>query len=115
METELDLTKIVELEGVLGAGVPEIIERLVREIDEAVADVEAGLAGGDLAAAAHAAHAARNSALMLDARPVLPTLGEIESGARSGDERATREGLQRLKSAWPELKRRLLDEAERRR
>jgi HPt (histidine-containing phosphotransfer) domain-containing protein len=114
VETELDLTKIIELEGVLGAGVPEIIERLVREIDEALASIEAGLADRDLAAAANAAHAARNSALMLDARPVLPTLGEIESGARSGNERATREGLQCLESAWPELRRRLRDEAERR-
>ena len=115
METELDLTKIIELEQLLGTGVPEIIDRLVREIDEALGGIEAGLADGDLAAVADAAHAARNSALMLGAQPLLPALGEIESGARLGDERATRAALQRLKSAWPELKRRLREEAERRR
>jgi hypothetical protein len=52
---------------------------------------------------------------MLGAQPLLPTLGEIESGARLGDERTTRGGLRRLKSAWPELRRRLCEEAERRR
>jgi hypothetical protein len=115
VETELDLTKIIELEEVLGTGVPEIIDRLVREIDEALGGIEAGLADGDLGAGANAAHAARNSALMLGAKPLLPALGEIESGARLGDERATRGGLRRLKSAWPEVKRRLCEEAERRR
>jgi hypothetical protein len=113
--TELDLTRLTELQRVLGAELPDIIDRLVGEIDAATASIEAGVSDGDLGSAAHAAHAARNSVLMLDAQPVLRALSQIESGARTGDERAARSGLEDLQAAWPGLRRLLLEEAERRR
>jgi HPt (histidine-containing phosphotransfer) domain-containing protein len=106
---QLDLTRLTELQRVLGADLPELIAGLVSEIDAAISNLASAVADGDLPSAAHAAHAARNSALMLDAQPLLHALGEIESGARTGDRGAARGGLERLQSAWPELKRLLED------
>jgi hypothetical protein len=107
VEAELDLRRLAELQERLGAELPEIVATLVEEITRAVSEIEAGIASGDLAGAALAAHAARNSALMLDARPMLDSLSEIESGARSHDVGLARSGLDGVRAAWPALRRRL--------
>jgi HPt (histidine-containing phosphotransfer) domain-containing protein len=113
VDAELDLRRLTELQELLGSELPEIVATLIDELTRAVAEVEAGIAAGDLAAAALAAHAARNSALMLDAKPMLDSLREIESGARAEDLDVARAGLARVRSAWPALRRRLEAEAQR--
>jgi HPt (histidine-containing phosphotransfer) domain-containing protein len=112
---DLDLSRLPELQRVLGSSVPAIIGRLMTEIESATSQIDAALLAGDLDAAAHAAHSARNSALMIDARPLLDALGEIESSARTGDREGTGSGLERLRSVWPECQRALEDESARHR
>jgi len=114
VDAELDLTRLTELQELLGSELSEIVATLVDEITRAVDEIEAGIADGDLRAAALAAHAARNSALMLDAKPTLDALRAIETGARDEDLVIAQEGLERLRSAWPALRRRLQAEAQRR-
>lgn len=110
--TELDLERLTELQGLLGTALPEIVSTLLSELHRAFADIDRALghdelAHDDLAAAALAAHAARNSALMIDARPVLGALAELEASARREDAAATLAANQRLHEAWPALRRRL--------
>ena len=114
MDDELDLKRLTELQELLGSELEEIVATLVEEITRAVGEIEAGVADGDLPAAGLAAHAARNSALMLDAKPTLDALGEIEGAARDEDLAVAQSGLERLRRAWPALRRRLETEAEKR-
>jgi HPt (histidine-containing phosphotransfer) domain-containing protein len=104
---ELDLGRLTDLQRVLGSGLPEIIAKLIAELEQAIGDVQSAVAADDLTSAAHAAHAARNSALMLDARPTLDALATVESGARAGKRAAVRAGTEDLEVAWPALRRRL--------
>jgi HPt (histidine-containing phosphotransfer) domain-containing protein len=104
---ELDLTRLLELQRVLGTGLPEIVGKLVTDIEHAVEEIDSGMAAGDSRAVAHGAHAARNSALMLDAQPMLDALGEIESCARAGDLTGATGGITRLNSTWPAVRTRL--------
>lgn len=113
MQPELDLRRLVELEELLGRGMPEIVNTLVAELTKAMAGIESGVAAGDLAAAALAAHEARNSALMLDAEPMLSALREIEAATREPDAARARAGLERLRPVWDALRTRLRAEAER--
>jgi len=112
VDGELDLRRLTELQQLLGSELPVIVATLVDELTRAVAEIEAGIAAADLEAAALAAHAARNSALMLDAKPMLDSLREIESGARAENLAVARAGLELLRSAWPALRRRLEAEAQ---
>jgi HPt (histidine-containing phosphotransfer) domain-containing protein len=107
VDAELDLTRLTELQQLLGAGLPEIVATLVRELTTAIDAVGAGLDEGDLSAAALAAHAARNSALMIDAQPLLARLHELESSARGDDLNGARAGYERLRDDWPALRTRL--------
>ncbi len=104
---ELDLTRLLELQRVLGSSMPELLGNLMTDMDRAVDDIDAGLAAGDSKAVALGAHAARNSALMLDARPMLAELAEIESAARAGNLRVAGDGVVRLHSSWPAVRARL--------
>ncbi len=110
MGAELDLTRLTELQRLLGTSLPELIVELVSEITDAIAGIESGFAANDLQAVARAAHAARNSVLMLDAQPMLEALAEIESGARASDADAAGRGVSRLHSTWPALRERLARE-----
>ena len=107
------MTRLAELEELLGRGVSEIAATLITELPKAMAGIEAGLADGDLAGAALAAHAARNSALMLNAQPMLKALGEIEAAARVRDEALARDVLTRVRTTWAALRARLDSEAAR--
>jgi hypothetical protein len=104
---ELDLSRLAELEELLGSDLPQIVDTLIDELDSALAGVAAALAGADLPAAALAAHAARNSGLMIDARPLLDALGALESGARAQDPGAAHAAARRLQETWPRLRREL--------
>jgi hypothetical protein len=104
---EFDLERLAELQELLGRALPEIIATLLAELSRAFADIDTALSHDDLPAAALAAHAARNSALMIDARPLLDGLGELEACARRQDPNATRAVSERLHLAWPALRRQL--------
>lgn len=110
---ELDLSRLTELQQVLGSALPELITKLVSEVDDAIVEIEAGFAAGDLDRTALAAHAARNSALILGTGPVLKALAEVESGSRAGDRELEKGGLEQLRSAWPPVRRLLEQEAAR--
>jgi hypothetical protein len=107
VDPELDLRRLAELQELLGADLREIVTTLVTELNNEFGAIDAGLAGDDLGAVAMAAHAARNSALMIDAHPVLAGLRELESGALAGDMLAALAANERLHDAWPRLRTRL--------
>jgi HPt (histidine-containing phosphotransfer) domain-containing protein len=82
--TLIDLSRIDQLRAVLGEDLNGMLVELRESMEEAAAKIEAGLAGGELADVAMAAHGARNDALMLGARHLLPALEELEQTARRG-------------------------------
>jgi hypothetical protein len=100
----LDIKRLAELQAPLGMKLPAIVATLVAELDAAVSDAEAFLVHGNLAAVALAAHAGRNSALMIGAGPVLESLDELERAAGGGDLEAARVALERIRSSWPVLR-----------
>jgi hypothetical protein len=103
MADELDLSRLAELQELLDSELPQIVETLVEELTRALDAIGPALDGGDLAAAALAAHAARNSALMIGARPLLDRLDALESSARGDDANGAREAQRRLQETWPRL------------
>lgn len=111
--SELDIARLRQLQEHLGAGLAEIVATLIAQLDTATAGIEAGLAGNELDAVAGAAHAARNSALLLDAHPLLEALRTIETGARDHETEVARSGLAQLQAAWPALRKRLEAEVKR--
>ncbi len=80
---------------------------LVTELTAALARIDAGLAGGDLAEVAAAAHAARNSALMIDAQPLLGVLKQVETCARRNESAGASAARSRLADVWPPLRSKL--------
>lgn len=104
MSPELDFRRLAELQELLGADVATIVATLLDELDRAIAEVDTGLADGDLHAVALAAHSARNSALMIDARPLLGALAALEAGARAPDPGQTRTARDALLQAWEPLR-----------
>jgi HPt (histidine-containing phosphotransfer) domain-containing protein len=107
VEQELDLSKLGELEQLLGTERSAIAHTLVTELDAAVARIDRGLAAGDLAEVAAAAHAARNSALMIDAQPLLRALKQLETCARRGEADRASEARTELGRVWPSLRSKL--------
>jgi HPt (histidine-containing phosphotransfer) domain-containing protein len=106
-ESELDVGRLTELEELLGTDREAIVGTLVTELTTEVAQIDEGLQSGDLAQVAAAAHAARNSALMIDAQPVLRVLKELETCARAGKPDEAAVARARLRRAWPRLRRQL--------
>jgi hypothetical protein len=104
MADELDLSRLAELQQLLDSGLPQIVDTLLKELDRALGAIGGALGDGDLAAAALAAHAARNSALMIDARPLLAALEALEAGARRDDVQAARQAHRRVGETWPPLR-----------
>ena len=104
MDAELDLNRLAELQQLLGKRVPEIVATLIEEISAALDAIATALHAGDLDAAALAAHAARNSALMIDAQPLLGPLAELETGARHRDPASARTAHTQVTASWPRLR-----------
>jgi len=107
MTGELDVGRLSELEELLGAERSAIVGTLLTELASAMGRIDAGLDRGDMAEVAAAAHAARNSALMIDAQPLLRVLKELETCARSEDAAGAGAARERLTDAWPRLRREL--------
>jgi hypothetical protein len=66
----------------------DVAAALRDELTAALAQIDAGLRAGDLAPVADGAHAARNSALMLGAGPLLAGLRALEHAAGRGETEA---------------------------
>jgi hypothetical protein len=107
MDVELDLRRLAELQELLGTELAEIVATLIGELTRAMSGIDAGLDAGDLDAVALAAHAARNSALMIDARPMLDHLEALETSAREGEPEAATKANDRVRAGWPTLRERL--------
>jgi hypothetical protein len=104
MADELDLSRLAGLAQQLDSELPQIVATLVEELTRSLGAIGVALADHDLSAAALAAHAARNSALMIDARPLLDCLDALESSARRADPGAARAAQRRLSETWPPLR-----------
>ena len=106
-ESVLDVRRLTELEQLLGTDRGAIVGTLVTELTAAMARIDEGLRSRDLAQVAAAAHAGRNSALMIDAQPVLRVLKQLEACARSGEADGAAVAHARLRRVWPRLRRQL--------
>jgi hypothetical protein len=106
---ELDLERVSRLEQVLGTELSDIIGSLVRNMADTIGQLERALDAGRLEHATQAAHLCRNDALMVGARPLLETLGDVESAAREHQLEPAREALARVREVWPSTR----DELER--
>jgi HPt (histidine-containing phosphotransfer) domain-containing protein len=111
-ERDFDLRRLRELPTLLGAELPAIIATLVSELNRAADQLQTAIASGDWDAAEQAAHAGRNSALMLNARPLLGAFSQAEQAARRADPSAARAAHARVERVWPALRAQLQAEAE---
>ncbi|HEY3772986.1 MAG TPA: hypothetical protein VGL69_08340 [Solirubrobacteraceae bacterium] len=82
----------------LGQTPQAIAGTLYDELRAARAQIDAGLAGEDLVAVGDGAHAARNSALMVGAKPLLTELRALETAADAGELAAAREAQGRAEA-----------------
>jgi HPt (histidine-containing phosphotransfer) domain-containing protein len=96
-----DLEQIRRLQDLMGSDVASIVAPMVASMTKAIEEVEAGMSAGDLERATRAAHAARNDALMLGARPLLDALTELEAAGREFDEIRAADALSRVREVWP--------------
>jgi hypothetical protein len=99
-----DHGRIEQLQQRLGLSRAEIVATLAAELTRAMAGIECALADGDLHHAGLAAHAARSSALMIDAQPLLERLRTLETCARGGDLPAARAAQDGVELAWAALR-----------
>jgi len=106
---ELDLQRLERLEDVLDTDRGKIVDTLRHELERMISSIDSGLRDGDLAAVAAAAHSGRNSALMIDAQPVLADLEDVERCARSGQPEAAASAHGRLCQSWQALSARLAE------
>jgi hypothetical protein len=101
-QAALDLSRLGALAAQLGQTPAQVAGTLRDELCRAFAQLDAALGTGDREAAGHAGHAARNSALMIGARPMLAALRALDVALGAGDEagaRAARAQLDGQRSA----------------
>lgn len=109
--SEPDPARLRALAENLGQTPEAVAGTLHNELRAARGRIDAGLAGEDLVAVGDGAHAARNSALMVGAKPLLAELRALETAADGGELAAAHEargrvdeGLARLIDALGELR-----------
>jgi HPt (histidine-containing phosphotransfer) domain-containing protein len=96
-----DLSRIAELQDILGADAQAILSSTLASMTGAIERVEAAMAAGELERAAQDTHRARNDALMLSAGHLQQALTELEAATRASDEAGARVALERLREVWP--------------
>ncbi len=101
MGTEIDASKIAELQAVMGAEFEEILGSLLASIADGLAQIRQAISAEDLETAFKAAHRCRNDALMVRAGPLLKVLESLEQAARDGDLDGARTELERVQEVWP--------------
>jgi hypothetical protein len=99
-EAEFDLSRLSALAAHLGETPEAIASTLYDELVTAFALLAGALAEGDLEAAFHAVHAARNSALMIAATPMLDGLRAVEAALADGDLARVRTARGELEVHW---------------
>jgi HPt (histidine-containing phosphotransfer) domain-containing protein len=97
----VDLSRLAQLQDVLGESAAEIVEGLRDSMRAAIARIEASVAAGELAEAARAAHLCRNDALMVGAKQLLRALEAVEQASLAADPEAVQAALTELRSTWP--------------
>jgi HPt (histidine-containing phosphotransfer) domain-containing protein len=107
MHAELDVGRLAALEAQLGADRASIVRTLVAELTAALERIDAGLERSDLAEVAAAAHAALNSAVIIDAQPLLRVLRQLETCARRDEAEGAGNARAGLADVWPRLRREL--------
>jgi hypothetical protein len=101
MKVELQLGRLERIQEALGSDVPEIVSGILRTMSDAIAQVERAMAEADLPAAAKAAHAARNDALLVGAEDLLGALSDLEEAARRGAMSAAEAAHAVVREVWP--------------
>jgi soluble cytochrome b562 len=101
VNVELDLSRLDQVVEVLGSSMPEIVAGILTSLTEAIDGLNAHLDDGELELAAKAAHACRNDALLVGARPLLSVLNELEQAARHGRLEQARSATLELGDVWP--------------
>jgi HPt (histidine-containing phosphotransfer) domain-containing protein len=96
-----DLTRIAELQDILGTDAQAILASMLTSMTGAIERVEAAMAAGELDRATQDAHRARNDALMLSAGQLQQALTELEAATRGGDQAGADAALERLREVWP--------------
>ncbi len=87
----------------LGEPAAQIAQTLHAELAAAMEAIDAGLTADDPEAVSTAAHAARNSALMIAAAPTLTVLRTLEAAVGAGDRDAARAAHATLRGHWLRL------------
>lgn len=87
----------------LGATTEAVARTLHDELLAARARIDAGLARGDLIAVGDGAHAARNSAVMVGAKPLLAELRALQEAADEGEIGTAREAWNRAVDGLTQL------------
>jgi hypothetical protein len=100
---ELDLGRLGAIAEQLGESPGAIAQTLHEELSRAMAELDRGLATGDDEAADRAVHAARNSALMISASPMLASLRAMAAVLAAGDRAAARDVRVALDGHWSRL------------
>jgi hypothetical protein len=107
-KVELELERLAQIQEVMGAKLPQIVDGMVASMTTAIEQVEEAMRTGALDCAAKAAHACRNDALMIGAKQLLIALTGLETAARDGQEALARQQLIALREAWPETRAELI-------
>ena len=100
-EVELELQRLAQLQEVMGAELPELVGGILQSLTAAIGQLEEATHSGELERAVKAAHAARNDALMIGAKPLLTALTEVETAARGGRANGAEQAMAGLREAWP--------------
>jgi HPt (histidine-containing phosphotransfer) domain-containing protein len=96
-----DLSRIAQLEDVMGADAGAIVASMLTSMADAMEEIGAALAAGEFDRATRAAHSARNDALTVGARPLLEALTELEASTRRCDAAGASGALERVHAFWP--------------
>jgi HPt (histidine-containing phosphotransfer) domain-containing protein len=96
-----DLTRINELQELMGSESGPIVASMLVSLTGAIEEIEAAVAAGKLDQATQAAHAARNDALMLGAGQLQQALAELEAATRDFDEPRACAAVERIRAVWP--------------
>ena len=95
--------RLRELAAELGETPAQVAGTLLTELERALTELDAGLAAGDHERVGHESHAARNSVLMLDERPMLAALRALDDAMRRGDPAGAHAARDELSGLWREL------------
>jgi HPt (histidine-containing phosphotransfer) domain-containing protein len=96
-----DLSRIAQLEDVMGAEAGAIVASMLTSMTAAMEEIEVALADGEFERATRAAHSARNDALTVGARQLLEALTELEVATRRCDAAGASGALERVHAVWP--------------